>query len=133
MSRIKQILEQNPFLSKPLIEYVKETDPSDTCKYANFLVKIIKSFSENELNIIEARARNHLCYSKTAEMYDQEIRERIKKGENEKNVVEEFNKKFEILQKLSMLVEVRSQVLSGNYWKLAGITSYDMLNFLKEV
>ncbi len=51
MSRIKQILEQNPFLSKPLIEYVKETDPSDTYKYANFLVKIIKNRFENEGSI----------------------------------------------------------------------------------
>lgn len=48
MSRIKQILEQNPFLGKPLIEYVKEADPSETNKYAQFLVKIIKHRFENQ-------------------------------------------------------------------------------------
>lgn len=51
MSRIKQILEQNPFLGKPLIEYVKEADPSETNKYAQFLVKIIKNRFDNQESV----------------------------------------------------------------------------------
>lgn len=99
----------------------------------DFLTSVIQKLSDPEKEIIKSRARNHLCYSKTSEKYDEEIREMVKSGEIFENVIEKFYNRFEILLKKSMLTEMRSQLLAGNFWKLAEVKNINELKFLREV
>jgi len=86
----------------------------------SFLVQTLANMPANETYVVRHRARNHLCYSKNADLLDAELREKLKKGEKSDIVVEDINKKFDKLEEMCMLVEIRSQLISGHYWNYTG-------------
>lgn len=98
-----------------------------------FLYDVIQKLSDNEQDAIRARARNHLCYSKSAEILDKKINDRVKKGEKIDFVIEDLYNDFDVLLKKCMLVEMRSQLLNGNFWKEANVKFASEISFLKGV
>jgi hypothetical protein len=106
---------------------------SQNTKAAVFLKHIWDKLSENEKEIVTSRAMQHICYVRAAADLDDQMKIETQNCSDLEEIVEKFNNNFEKLLQKCILVEVRSKVVNGFYWKEAGIQNKEQIKFLLEV